>query len=43
LVAPPDQQYLFVAWRLVRQSGHWDTTGFSITSLPAPAARPCQP
>lgn len=43
LVAPPDQQYLFVAWRLVRLSGHWDTTGFSITSLPAPAARPCQP
>jgi hypothetical protein len=43
LVAPPDQRYLFVAWRLVLLSGHWASTGFSITSLPAPAARQCQP
>lgn len=43
LVAAPDQQYMFVTWRMVRLSGRWASTGFSLASLPAPAAQHCQP
>lgn len=41
--APPDQQYLFETWRMMRLSGHWAITGFSLASLPKPAAKHCQP
>jgi hypothetical protein len=43
LLAPPDQQYMFVTWRMVRLSGRWAISGFSLASLPAPAAQHCQP
>jgi hypothetical protein len=41
--ASPDQEYMFETWRMVQLSGHWAITAFSLASLPAPAAQPCQP
>jgi len=38
-----DQAYLSETWQLVRLSGHWAISSFSIASLPDQAARPCQP
>lgn len=43
LLTPPDQQYMFVTWRMVRLAGRWALTDFSLASLPAPAAQHCQP
>jgi hypothetical protein len=40
---PRDQAYLFETWQLVRLSGHWAISSFSIASLPDQAAQPCQP
>jgi len=41
--APPDQQYLFETWRMMRLSAHWAITGLSLASLPKLAANHCQP
>jgi hypothetical protein len=40
---PPDQKFLFETWRMVRLSGHWAITSFSVVTLPDPRAKPCQP
>src|SRR5258706_7295064 len=39
----PGQEYLFETWRMVRLSGHWAITAFSLATLPSRSAEPCQP
>jgi hypothetical protein len=39
----PGQEYLFETWRMVQLSGHWAITAFSLATLPALSAEPCQP
>lgn len=41
--APPGQAYTFETWQMIRQSGHWAVTTFSLVSLPDPHAKQCQP
>lgn len=42
-VPKPDQAYLLENWVMVRHSGHWAISSFSVISLPDPRAQPCQP
>jgi hypothetical protein len=39
----PGLEYLFETWRMVRLSGHWAITAFSLATLPSRRAEPCQP
>lgn len=41
--APPDQQYLFETWQMVRLGGHWAISAVSLVMLPDSRADPCQP
>jgi hypothetical protein len=41
--APPNQQYLFETWQLVRMDGHWAISAVSPVTLPDSRAKPCQP
>lgn len=43
LAVPPDKAYLFETWHMVKLSGHWAITAFTLASLPDPRAKPCQP
>jgi hypothetical protein len=38
-----DQAYLLEKWVMMRHSGHWAISSFTVISLPDPAAQPCQP
>jgi len=40
---PPQQNYAFETWRMVRRSGHWAITAFSLAFLPSHNALVCQP
>ena len=40
---PRSQDYVFMAWQLVRRSGRWVLASFSIATLPNRSAVPCQP
>jgi hypothetical protein len=37
------QAYIFETWRMVRLSGHWAITDFSVAVFPSLRAKPCQP
>lgn len=39
----PSQSYLYETWHMVRRSGHWAISAFTLSMLPSPAARACQP
>ena len=39
----PGQEYLFETWQMLQLSGHWAIAAFSLATLPAPSAEPCQP
>lgn len=39
----PGQEYLFSTWQMVQLRGHWAITAYSLATLPAPSAEPCQP
>jgi hypothetical protein len=43
LAAPPDQQYLLEAWQLAKTGGGWAISAFTVTALPSPSAKQCQP
>jgi hypothetical protein len=43
LAAPPDQQYLLEAWHLAKTGSGWAISSFTVTSLPSPSAKQCQP
>jgi len=38
-----NQAYLLENWDMVRHSGHWAISSFSVISLPDRRAQPCQP
>lgn len=40
---PPGQAYAFETWHMVKLSGHWGVTAFSLAIPPSPRAAPCQP
>jgi hypothetical protein len=40
---PPGQAYIFETWRMVKLSGHWAVTAFSLAVPPSARAAPCQP
>ena len=40
---PPGQAYIFETWHMVKLSGHWGVTAFSLAIPPSPRAAPCQP
>jgi len=40
---PPGPVYVFETWHMVRLSGHWGVTAFSVAIPPSPRAAPCQP
>jgi hypothetical protein len=40
---PPNQQYLFETWQMVKLSGHWAISAISLATLPDSRATPCQP
>ena len=35
--------YLYETWHMVRRSGHWAISSFTMSGLPSAAARACQP
>jgi hypothetical protein len=39
----PGQAYLYETWQMVRRSGHWAISAFTLSGLPSAAARACQP
>jgi len=42
--APPaNEAYLLEHWNMVRHSGHWAISTYSVISLPDPRAQSCQP
>jgi hypothetical protein len=41
--ASPNQAYILETWHMVRRSGHWAITAFSLAILPDSRAAPCQP
>ena len=41
--APPDLQYAFETWQLVRLDGHWAISAVTPVMLPGSLARACQP
>lgn len=41
--AAPNQQYMFLTWRMVKLAGHWAVNSLTIAQLPTPAAQRCQP
>ena len=43
LNAPPNEQYLFETWQMVRTGGHWAISAVSPVTLPDSRAEPCQP
>jgi hypothetical protein len=40
---PADHQYLYETWHMVPVGGHWAIGSFTLATLPAAAARHCQP
>ena len=40
---PLGQAYIFETWHMVKLSGHWGVTAFSVAIPPSPRAAPCQP
>ena len=43
ITIPLDQAYIFETWHMVKLSGHWGVTAFSLATPPSPRAAPCQP
>jgi hypothetical protein len=43
IAIPLDQAYIFETWHMVKLSGHWGVTAFSLATPPSPGAAPCQP
>lgn len=43
MTTPPAQSYLFETWRMVKLSGHWGVTAYSLALPPSPRAAPCRP
>ena len=43
VTVPPGPAYVFETWHMVKLSGHWGVTAFSVAIPPSPRAAPCQP
>ena len=40
---PPAKAYALETWHMVKLSGHWGVTAYSLDMPPSPRAAPCQP